>query len=81
MKDKTTITFITVLIALACIFAVYGYAIGRIDELKKEITKKQELIDSQVRMIIDIKDHCEKCDCEWLQSFYDEFHEEVGAYE
>lgn len=78
MKDKTTIIFITILIALACIFAIYGYAIGRIDELKKEITKKQDLIDSQVRMLIDIKDHCE---CEWLYDFYLEHAEEVGAME
>ncbi len=79
MKDRIIIT--TVLIAIASIFTIYAYAVNRIDSLEKKIQSQQELIDSQVRMLIDIKDHCEKCDCEWLQSFYDEFHEEVGAYE
>ena len=78
MKDKTTIIFITVLIAIASIFIIYAYAVNRVDSLEEKIQSQQELIDSQVRMLIDIKDHC---DCEWLQSFYDEFHEEVGAYE
>ena len=47
-------------------------------ELKTQLKRKQDLINSQVRMIIDIKDHC---DCEWLYDFYLEHAEEAGAYE
>jgi hypothetical protein len=66
------------MIAIASIFTIYAYAIKRIDDLEEKIKEQQILIDSQTRMIIDLKT---KCDCEWLQSFYDEFHDEVGAFE
>lgn len=83
---KIKIYTLLILIVISCLFASEVYQLEKrhkrnILELETELQKKQDLIDSQVRMLIDIKDHCEKCDCEWLQSFYDEFHEEVGAFE
>ena len=50
----------------------------KLKEKDKVIKKKQELINSQVRMIISIKDNC---DCEWLYDFYLEHAEENGAFE
>lgn len=38
-----------------------------IEDLDKQLQGKRKL-------------ECD-CDCGWLQDFYDEFHEEVGAYE
>lgn len=46
------------------------------------IKEQQNLISSYVKKI---KEDCPECNCEdqykWLIDFYDEFHEEVGAYE
>ena len=67
---------ITVLISIICIFIVTISAIYRIDELEKEIKKKDQTIKTQKIQIEDMK-----IDCEWLQHFYNEFHEQVGAFE
>lgn len=70
-------------IGLAFIFIigvfVLGFvAIGEKDKLNKKIQDQQDLINSQVQMIIDLKNNC---DCEWLYDFYLEHAKEVGAYE
>lgn len=73
MKNKE---LITVLISIICIIVVSICAVLRIDELKKEINKKDQIIKTQKIRIEDLK-----IDCEWLQHFYNDFHEQVGAYE
>ena len=47
-------------------------------EKNKIIKEKEETIESQVRMLIKLRDNCS---CEWLYNFYLEHAEEVGAYE
>lgn len=51
------------------------------DELKEKIElEKDNTFKNRVIEVL-LEDRKCECDCEWLQSFYDEFHEEVGAYE
>lgn len=47
---------------------------------KAIIEEQQGLINSYVEFV---KQKCpdKECYCGWLQDFYDEWHEEVGAYE
>lgn len=73
MKNKE---LITVLISIISIVIISICAVLRIDELEKEINKKNQIIKTQKIQIEDLK-----IDCEWLQHFYDDFHEQVGAYE
>lgn len=65
MKNKE---LITVLISIISIVIISVCAVLRIDELKKEINKKDQIIKTQKN-------------CEWLQHFYNDFHEQVGAFE
>jgi hypothetical protein len=70
-------------IGLAFIFIIGVFVLGFVfirekDKLNRKIQDQQDLINSQVHMIIDLKNNC---DCEWLYDFYLEHAEEVGAYE
>lgn len=47
-------------------------------DLKMQSKRAQETIETQVRMLIKLRDDCS---CEWLYNFYLEHAEEVGALE
>ena len=59
---------------------------AQIKELKSTIAKKDLEMKEKQNMINSYADkylkECEcECACDWLQSFYDEWHESAGAYE
>ena len=75
-----------VVVAFMLVCCLFTFALWEIQDgyekekrgLEKELQEKQELIESQVRMLIKLRDNCT---CEWLYDFYLEHAEEVGAYE
>lgn len=75
---KYLILLIIILIYMMYLSLSLDKSLIRINELENQLQEKQETIDSQVRMLIELRDNC---DCEWLYDFYLEYAEEVGAYE
>lgn len=69
--------FTIILFAIAVMF--YKDCYNRMNELEKELAEKKqevEVLKDRTRLLEeDVKA------CDWYIRFYDEFHEEVGAFE
>lgn len=74
--------FLTILVLCTCftviLIEVQSDYERKLKEKDKIIEEKEETIESQVRMLIKLRDDCS---CEWLYDFYLEHAEEIGAFE
>lgn len=84
-KIKIYITLTLMLIAIlfiVCLIDISNKYDDELGNLRKENEKLKKDIRERNLAIESLLDRVEcDCDCDWLRSFYDEFHEQVGAFE
>lgn len=84
--DNDIKMIITILICVFGIFTMMFTTLSeknkyakKISEYKKQIKYKDEIIESQAKMLI--QNEYNNCYCGWFEDFYYEHSNEIGAYE
>ena len=93
-KIKIYTTIVLVLISVLFLVSIiqikdqYDEKLNKLTKENEKLTKRNHTLEIDITNmqtnISDLNDMVEakkQVDCGWLQDFYDEFHEEVGAYE